>query len=147
KLIDNMEVLTGGLGVEYGERLAAVVNLNSRRPPDEGEGQLEMQAGSYATLSPSLFYGKRMGAWSVLAGGSYRTTDRALDPAVPDVVQHAGGDEERAFLKLEYDASDRTHVTCSARTRTTSTGFPSTPASAPWTRTCRTGAGTPTSTG
>ena len=111
KLIDGMEVLTGGLGVEYGERLAAVVNLNSRRPPEEGEGQIEMQAGSYATLNPSLLYGKQMGAWSVLAGGSYRTTDRALDPAVPDLVQHAGGDEERAFLKVEYGTSDRTHVT------------------------------------
>src|SRR5437588_4624516 len=111
KLIDGMEVLTGGLGVEYGERLAAVVNLNSRRPPEEGEGQIEMQAGSYATLNPSLLYGKPMGAWSVLAGGSYRTTDRALDPAVRDLVQHAGGDEERAFLKVEYGTSDRTHVT------------------------------------
>jgi hypothetical protein len=111
KLIDGMEVLTGGLGVEYGERLSAVVNLNSRRPPDEGEGEIELQAGSHATLSPSLLYGKRMGSWSVLAGGSYRTTDRALDPAVPDLVQHAGGDEERAFLKVEYDASNRTHVT------------------------------------
>src|SRR5712691_2530154 len=111
KLIDGMEVLTGGLGVEYGQRLAAVVNLNSRRPPDEGEGEVELQAGSYATLNPSVLYGKRMGAWSVLAGGSYRTTDRALDPAVPDLVQHAGGYEERGFLKVEYDPSDRTHVT------------------------------------
>ena len=93
KLIDNMEVLTGGLPVEYGERLAAVVNLNSRRPPEEGEGQIELQGGSFDTVNPSLFYGKRIGAWSVLAGGSYRTTSRALDPAVPDLVQHSGGDE------------------------------------------------------
>src|SRR5712691_8454196 len=42
KLIDGMEVLTGGLGVEYGQRLAAVVNVNSRRPPDEGEGEVEL---------------------------------------------------------------------------------------------------------
>src|SRR5438552_1623766 len=111
KMIDGMEVLTGGLGVEYGQRLAAVVNLNSRRPPEEGEGQIEVQTGSYRTLSPSLLYGKQVGDWSVLAGGSFRTTDRALDPAVPDVVEHSSGDEERAFLKVGYDASDRTHVT------------------------------------
>jgi TonB-dependent receptor-like protein/carboxypeptidase family protein len=111
KLIDSMEVLTGGLGVEYGERLAAVVNLNSRRPPEEGEGQIELQGGSYSTVSPSLLYGKQMGPWSVLAGGSYRTTNRALDPAVPDLIQHAGGDEERAFLKVEYGVSDQTRVT------------------------------------
>jgi hypothetical protein len=110
KLIDNMEVLTGGLPVEYGERLASVVNLNSRKPPEEGEGQIELQGGSFDTANPSLFYGKRIGAWSVLAGGSYRTTSRALDPAVPNLVQHSGGDEERAFLRLDYDASDATHV-------------------------------------
>src|SRR5438309_7199053 len=110
KLIDNMEVLTGGLPVEYGERLAAVVNLNSRRPPEEGEGQIGLQGGSYETVNPSLFYGKRMGAFSVLAGGSYRTTNRALDPAVPDVIQHSGGDEERGFLRVDYDSSDTTHV-------------------------------------
>jgi outer membrane receptor for ferrienterochelin and colicins len=110
KLIDNMEVLTGGLPVEYGERLAAVVNLNSRRPPEEGEGQIEVQGGSFDTLNPSVFYGKRIGAFSVLGGGSYRTTSRALDPAVPNLVQHSAGDEERGFLRLDYDASDATHV-------------------------------------
>lgn len=110
KLIDNMELLTGGLGVEYGERLATVVNLNSRRPPAEGQGQLELQGGSYDTVNPSAFYGKQIGMWSVLAGGSYRTTNRALDPAVPDSVFHSAGDEERAFLRLDYDASDQTQV-------------------------------------
>jgi len=35
KLVENMEVITGGLPAEYGQRLSAVVNLNSRRPAPE----------------------------------------------------------------------------------------------------------------
>lgn len=110
KLVDNLEVLTGGLSAEYGERLAAVVNLSSRKPSEEGEGQLELGYGSYRTFSPSALYGKRIGALSVFAGGSYKTTRRALDPQVFEDVSHAGGDEERGFLRLDYDADEHTHL-------------------------------------
>jgi outer membrane receptor for ferrienterochelin and colicins len=113
-LIDSMEILTGGLGAEYGDRLAAVVNLNSRRPSLQGEGQLELSAGSYSTVNPSGIYGKRVGDVSFLAGGSYRTTARALDPAVFEDLSHAGGDEERVFARLDYDVGDRTHVSALA---------------------------------
>src|SRR5436309_10213239 len=37
KFIENMEVITGGLDAEYGERLSGVVNLNSRRPDTTAE--------------------------------------------------------------------------------------------------------------
>ena len=109
KLVENMEILTGGLGAEYGDRLAAVVNLNSRRPTADGEGQLELLGGSYQTLSPSLLYGKKFGALSVLAGGSYKTTQRALDPNVFEDLAHDGGNEQRGFLRVDYDADEHTH--------------------------------------
>jgi hypothetical protein len=109
KLVENMEVITGGLDAEYGERLAAVVNLNSRKPSAAGEGQIELMGGSYQTLSPSIVYGKKFGALSMVAGGSYRTTQRALDPEVFEDLSHNGGDEERAFLRLDYDPDEHTH--------------------------------------
>ena len=110
RLVENMEVITGGLDAEYGERLAAVVNLNSRRPSEEGDGQIELLGGSYQTLSPSAFWGRKFGALSVLAGGSLKTTQRAQDPQVFEDLSHDGGDEERGFLRLDYDAGDRTHL-------------------------------------
>ena len=109
KLVENMEVITGGLGAEYGERLAAVVNLNSRRPTEQGEGQIELMGGSYQTLSPSIVYGKKFGSLSVMAGANYKTTQRALDPNVFEDLSHSGGDEERAFLRLDYDVGEHTH--------------------------------------
>ena len=52
RLLENMEVITGGLPAEYGQRLSAVVNLNSRRPSPEGEGRLDLLYGSFDTVSP-----------------------------------------------------------------------------------------------
>jgi outer membrane cobalamin receptor len=114
KFVENMEVVTGGFDAEYGERLAAVVNLNSRRATEEGEGEMEVAGGSYQTLNPSALYGKSFGALSVFGGGSYRTTSRGLDPNVFDDVSHDHGTEQRAFLKLDYDQSDRTHFSALA---------------------------------
>ena len=110
KFVDNMEVLTGGLSAEYGERLAAVVNLNSRRPSEQGEGEIEVAGGSYSTLNPSIFYGKKIGALSFLGGGSFRTTTRALDPQAFDDLSHDKGDEERGFLRLDYDVDDHNRI-------------------------------------
>ncbi len=110
KLIDSMEILTGGLPAEYGERLATVVNLNARRPRAEGEGEIELYGGSFKTIAPSAYYGKRFGDLSVLAGGSLKTTRRALDPAVFDDLSHSKGDEQRAYLRLDYEPDDHTHI-------------------------------------
>jgi outer membrane cobalamin receptor len=110
KLVENMEVLTGGLGAEYGERLAGVVNLNSRRPSEAGDGELELTYGSFRTVNPSGLYGKRTGDFSFLVGGSFKGTDRALDPQAVSPIIHDGGDEERGFARLDYDFDDRDHL-------------------------------------
>jgi outer membrane cobalamin receptor len=110
KFVENLEVITGGLDAEYGERLAAVVNLNSRRAAPEGEGEAELMGGSYQTLGANAFYGKSFGSLSVFGGASYKTTERGLDPNVFDDLSHDHQTEQRGFLKLDYDASDATHV-------------------------------------
>src|SRR5262249_15353666 len=69
RLVENMEVITGGLPAEYGQRLSAVVNLNSRRPPPEGEGRAELLYGSFNTLTPSGFYRQKLGSGSDPVGG------------------------------------------------------------------------------
>jgi len=111
KLVENMEVITGGLGAEYGQRLSAVVNLNARRPSDAGAGELEVQGGSYSTISPSIVYAKRFGALSATLGGSFKRTDRALDPQAPSPILHDSGDEQRVFGRIEYELTEHTGFT------------------------------------
>jgi len=110
KLIDSMEVITGGLAAEYGDRLAAVVNLNARRPSEAGEGEAEVLYGAFQTVSPSAFYGRKFGRWSFLVGGSMRWTERALDPPAPAPILHDSGEEQRLFLRAEYQASDKDQI-------------------------------------
>lgn len=111
RLVDSMEVITGGLDAEYGDRLAGVVNLNSRRPDADGEGSVELIYGEHQTLNPSLTYGRSFGKLSVLAGGSFNRSERALDPPVVSPIVHDKGDEERGFLKLDYQPNDRDQLT------------------------------------
>lgn len=110
KFIENMEVISGGLGAEYGDRLASVVNLNSRRPSERGEAELDASLGSFRTFTSSGLAGKTFGRLSVLAGGSYKGSDRALDPPAVSPIIHDAGDEERAFGRVDYDFSDRDHL-------------------------------------
>lgn len=111
QLIENMEVITGGLGAEYGDRLAAVVNMNGRQPSEQGEGELSLTYGSYNTLNPSALYGRKVGKLSYTVGGSFKESTRALDPPVLSPILHDVGDEERAYARLVYDFDDRNHLT------------------------------------
>jgi outer membrane cobalamin receptor len=110
KFIDNMDILTGGLGAEYGNRLAAVVNLNTRRPSEKGEGELELRYGSFSTYSGTGLYGRRFGKLSFILGGSANVSDRALDPQAISPILHDSGNEERVFGRVDYDVTDRDHV-------------------------------------
>jgi outer membrane cobalamin receptor len=110
-LIENMELITGGLGAEYGDRLAAVVNLNTRQPSSEGEGELKLTYGSFGTANPSVLAGKRFDNFSILVGGSYERSDRALDPPAVEPILHDRGDEERGFVRLDLDLSEEDHFT------------------------------------
>ena len=110
KLVENIEVITGGLPAEYGQRLAGVVNLNSRRPPPEGEGQAELLYGSFNTWTPSAFWGQKLGSVSYMTGGSLTWTDRGLDPPNPTSYLHDQSQQGRVFAKVDVDLGDRDHL-------------------------------------
>jgi outer membrane cobalamin receptor len=111
RLVENMEILTGGLPAEYGQRLSAVVNLNSRRPSPDGEGQAELRYGSFNTWTPSAFYGQKLGKVSFLTGGSFNWTDRGLDPPNPDVLVNDQSKQGRFFGKVDLDLGEHDHFT------------------------------------
>jgi TonB dependent receptor/Carboxypeptidase regulatory-like domain/TonB-dependent Receptor Plug Domain len=111
RMVEELEVRTGGLPAQYGDRLAAVVNLNSRRPAEQAALQLDLKYGADETFSPSLLFTKHAGPLSILAGGSSLTTQRALDPQVFGDLSHDGGDQQRLFLKLDYVFSHQTSLT------------------------------------
>src|SRR5215469_14704288 len=110
RLLENMEVITGGLPAEYGQRLSAVVNLNSRRPAPEGEGRLDLLYGSFDTVSPAGYWGQKVGAVTYLVGGSLNWTNRGLDPPNPTTYLNNKAQQGRVFAKVDLDLNDRDHV-------------------------------------
>jgi len=110
RLVENMEVITGGLPAEYGQRLAAVVNLNSRRPPPEGEGRAELLYGSFETVSPSGYWGQKLGSVSYLVGGNLQWTNRGLDPPNPTTYLNNNAQQGHLFAKADVDLNDRDHL-------------------------------------
>lgn len=83
--IDHMEIITGGIPAEYGERLAAVVNIVTKSGPETPGGEAEINYGSYNTFSPFAIYGgsNPSGDIHYFVSANYNNTDRGLDTPQP----------------------------------------------------------------
>ena len=83
--IDHMELITGGIPAEYGQRLGAVMNIISKTGPETPSGSAELNYGSYHTFSPLGSFGGSLGDGSLhyFLSGNYRQTDRGLDTPQP----------------------------------------------------------------
>ena len=84
--IDHMEVITGGIPAEYGERLSAVVNVISKSGTEEPGATVGLSYGSYRTFTPSLEASgsSKDGGFKYYLSGSYTKTDRGLDTPQPE---------------------------------------------------------------
>jgi hypothetical protein len=83
--IDHMEIITGGVPAEYGERLAAVMNIITKSGPEKAGGEAEVSYGSYNTISPQENFGgsDSSGRIHYLGSFNYRQSDRGLDTPEP----------------------------------------------------------------
>jgi outer membrane receptor for ferrienterochelin and colicin len=116
--IDHMEVITGGVPAEYGERLAAVVNIVTKSGTETPQGGGEVNYGSYNTFSPFAVYGgsNADGRWHYYASAGYSQSDRGLDTPQPRSTgdQTQGGDEathdqsnsNNEFAKIDWFANN-----------------------------------------
>ena len=92
--IERMEVITGGIPAEYGNRLAGVLNIVTRSG-DEAVGGLDIAYGSFNRLAPQMTYGgaSPSGNSRYFLSASAFQTDRGLDtpqPASEDDPSHGG---------------------------------------------------------
>lgn len=102
RLIEGLELITGGMPAEYGRRLGAVVNLQTRRAGDHPSGSATVRYGSYNTVAPGVAYTTKLGPIGVFVGGSYEYNQRALDPPAKDIVFHDTGQSARVFTRLDW---------------------------------------------
>jgi outer membrane cobalamin receptor len=119
--IDHMEVITGGIPAEYGERMAAVVNIITKTGPEKPGGSVELNYGSYNTFNPQFNFGgsDASGKLHYFAAASTLQTDRGIDTPQPfsisdqkqggEGVSHdaAFGDDEFIHLDYLYDNTNK----------------------------------------
>jgi len=102
RLIQTLEILSGGLPAEYGDRLSAVVNLTTRHGGDSDDGNLSIRYGSYETTEAGAAYSATSGNAGMFVGGSYLYSQRALDPPSIDPILHDTGTSGRVFARLDW---------------------------------------------
>jgi outer membrane receptor protein involved in Fe transport len=112
--IDHMEVITGGIPAEYGERLAAVVNIITKSGSEVPGGSAEMGYGAYNTITPQANYSgsSKSGDFHYYLSAAYTKTDRGLDTPQPEsnsnVTQgssdaiHDASNANDEFVKLDW---------------------------------------------
>jgi hypothetical protein len=108
-IVQNVEIFTGNIPAEYGAKIAAVINVNTK----SGLGTDRRFMGSTA-LSGAGF--DTVGQVTQFAGQKKRfgysglvntmKSNRYLDSVSLDNL-HNGGNSQRGFLRLDYQASDR----------------------------------------
>jgi len=112
--IERMEVITGGLPAEYGNRLAGVLNIITRSGPQDFGGDLDIGYGSFGKFAPQLDFGgsNHDGSFRYFATAGTFSTGRGLDTPQPGgeadetqggreaVHDHAEG--HNAFAKLDW---------------------------------------------
>ncbi len=112
--IDHMEVITGGIPAEYGERLSAVVNIITKSGSETPGGTVGIGYGAYNTLTPQGSYSgsNSAGNFHYFLSASYTQTDRGLETPQPQslanpsqgtsdaVHDQSNGNDE--FIKLDW---------------------------------------------
>ena len=106
RMIQNLEIYTGGMPAEFGDRLGAVVNLTTRQATDHPEGNAQVRYGSFNTIEPGATYATKLtDKIGMFAGGSYVTSDRALDaPSIEPL--HDTGSTGRVFARIDWQQCD-----------------------------------------
>jgi outer membrane cobalamin receptor len=118
---ERMEIITGGIPAEYGQRLNAVLNIVTKTGTETPAGELELNYGSYNTVSPHLLYGgsNESGNIHYYFGLNYNQTDRGLDTPQPESVDNpfqggqeaihdkAHGNSEFAKIDWQVDNSNK----------------------------------------
>ena len=119
EVVNQIQFQTGGWDAEYGNKLAAVVNVTTRVPTGPFHGEVSTYLGQYSNTvqGPRNFNGQSFsasgneGKLGIFFSGARQFSDMRLEPIVPDPAGrrvynfHNDGNDYYGFLKLNYAAS------------------------------------------
>lgn len=107
-VVDQIDFKTGGWDAEYGNKNAAVVDVQTRIPTGPFHTQVSGYAGSYNTHGESVTASTNNGRWGLFGSFSHQATDMRREPVVVNPVDnapinfHNHGDDYFGFAKLQF---------------------------------------------
>jgi hypothetical protein len=102
RTLRTVEVLTGGIPAEFGDKLAGIINVNTRSGLEgPTQGGLSFSGGSFSTGEVAADFATHTKKLGFLTNLSASTSQRYLDPPTLDNF-HNFGRTGKAFFRLDY---------------------------------------------
>jgi outer membrane receptor protein involved in Fe transport len=102
RTLRTVEVLTGGIPAEFGDRLAGVINVNTRSGLEgPTQGGVSFSGGSFSTGEVGADFSTHTKKFGFLTNLSASTSQRYLDPPTLDNF-HNFGRTGKGFFRLDY---------------------------------------------
>ncbi|HEX8456829.1 MAG TPA: TonB-dependent receptor [Pyrinomonadaceae bacterium] len=102
RTLRTVEVLTGGISAEFGDKLGGVVNVNTRSGRETPtQGSVTFSGGSFSTGEIGVNFSTRTDKLGLLTNLSATTSQRFLDPPTVENF-HNFGRTGKGFLRLDY---------------------------------------------
>ena len=97
-----VEVLTGGIPAEFGDKLAGIINVNTRSGLEgPTQGGLSLSGGSFSTGEVAADFSTHTQKFGFLTNLSTTSSRRYLDPPSIDNF-HNAGQTGKGFARLDY---------------------------------------------
>jgi outer membrane receptor protein involved in Fe transport len=102
RTLRTVEVLTGGIPAEFGDKLAGVINVNTRSGLEgPTQGGISFSGGSFSTGEAAVDFSTHTRKLGFLTNLSASTSQRYLDPPTLDNF-HNFGRTGKGFFRLDY---------------------------------------------
>ncbi len=110
--ITSLDIITGNIPAEFGDRSGAVVLIQPKSGLDTPlAGTLSLGAGSFDSRDISATLGTGTRDWGLFFAGSAHDSDRFLDPVDPRNFNNDGGDVS-LDLRADWLADRKRHHSC-----------------------------------
>lgn len=108
-IVQTVELFTGNIPAEYGNKVSAVANVTTRAGLGAGRafgGTAMVSAAGFDTLNTLTQVSGERGKWGYSASVSAMKSNRYLDQVSLDNL-HNGGNLERGFARVDYQPNGR----------------------------------------
>lgn len=110
RTLRTVEVLTGGIPAEFGDKLAGVINVNTRSGLEgPTQGAVSFSGGSFSTGEVAADFSTHTKKFGFLTNLSASTSQRFLDPPSIDNF-HNFGRTGKGFFRLDYELDQNNNL-------------------------------------